>query len=166
VTGKIQLTPPFFCATIFLKLEDSMIPKVMILNSGERIIAGVSEVTDENGQGLCLLLRCPYILDMVPTGEYNNEGNPSQFSIKFTKWFAYSTSDEFRVPYASVVAIGEPEEGILDVYLKRFGDKLNDSNALQPSDSSDSPEESGVPDSGDRRKGRKSRVSTNESVQD
>lgn len=143
-----------------------MIPKVMILHSGERIIAGVSEVTDENGQGLCLLLRCPYILDMVPTGEYNNEGNPSQFSINFTKWFAYSTSDEFRVPYASVVAIGEPEEGILDVYMKRFGDKFNDSNALQSSDSSDSPEEPGVSDSGNRRKGRKPRVSADESVQD
>lgn len=143
-----------------------MIPKVMILHSGERIIAGVSEVTDENGQGLCLLLRCPYILDMVATGEYNNEGNPSQFSINFTKWFAYSTSDEFRVPYASVVAIGEPEEGILDVYMKRFGDKLNDSDAVPASDSSDSVEEPGVSDSGNRRKGRKPRVSSDESVQD
>lgn len=143
-----------------------MVPRVMILNSGERIIAGVSEVTDENGQGLCLLLRCPYILEMAPTGEYNAEGNPSQFSINFTKWFAYSTSDEFRVPYASVVAIGEPEEGILDVYMKRFGDKFNDSDTVSTSDSSDSPEESGVSDSGNRRKGRKSRVSVDESVQD
>jgi len=143
-----------------------MIPKVMILNSGERIISGVSEVTDENGQGICLLLRCPYILEMAPTGEYNAEGNPSQFSINFTKWFAYSSSDEFRVPYASVVAIGEPEEGILDVYIKRFGDKLNDNNAVSTSDSSDSSEGSGLSDSGNRRKGRKSRVSSDESVSD
>lgn len=143
-----------------------MVPRVMILQSGERIIAGVSEVTDENGQGLCLLLRCPYILDMAPTGEYNNEGNPSQFSINFTKWFAYSTSDEFRVPYASVVAIGEPEEGILDVYMKRFGDKFNDNNAVPTSDPSDNAEEPGVSDSGNRRKGRKPRVSSDESVQD
>ena len=143
-----------------------MVPRVMILQSGERIIAGVSEVTDENGQGLCLLLRCPYILDMAPTGEYNAEGNPSQFSINFTKWFAYSTSDEFRVPYASVVAIGEPEEGILDVYMKRFGDKFNDNDAVPTSDPSDNVEEPGVSDSGNRRKGRKSRVSTDESVQD
>ncbi len=126
-----------------------MIPKVMILNSGERIISGVSEVTDENGQGICLLLRCPYILEMAPTGEFNSEGNPSQFSINFTKWFAYSTSDEFRIPYTSVVAIGEPEEGILDVYMKRFGDKLNDTSAVSTSDSSNSSEESGVSDSGD-----------------
>ena len=143
-----------------------MVPRVMILQSGERIIAGVSEVTDENGQGLCLLLRCPYILDMAPTGEYNAEGNPSQFSINFTKWFAYSTSDEFRVPYASVVAIGEPEEGILDVYMKRFGDKFNDNDAVPTSDPSDNVEESGVSDSGNRRKGRKSRVSADESIQD
>lgn len=143
-----------------------MVPRVMILQSGERIIAGVSEVTDENGVGLCLVLRCPYILDMAPTGEYNAEGNPSQFSINFTKWFAYSTSDEFRVPYASVVAIGEPEEGILDVYMKRFGDKFNDNDAVPAIDSGDSVEEPGLPDSGNRRKGRKPRVSADESVQD
>ena len=130
-----------------------MIPKVMLLNSGERIISGVSEVTDDNGQGICLLLKCPYILDMAPTGEYNDEGNPSQFSINFTKWFAYSKSDEFRIPYSSIVAIGEPEDGILDVYLKKFGDKFNDANAVSASDSSDSSEGSGVSDSGDRGEG-------------
>lgn len=135
-----------------------MNPKVMILNSGERIISGVSEVTDENGQGICLFLKCPYILEMTPTGEYNPDGNPSQFSINFTKWFAYSSSDEFRVPYATVVAIGEPEEGILDVYMKKFGDKLNGGNdagtngnigELPASDSSNPSEESGLSDSTD-----------------
>ena len=143
-----------------------MIPKVMILNSGERIISGVSEVTDENGQGICLLLKCPYILDMAPTGDYNTDGNPSQFSINFTKWFAYSKSEEFRIPYTSVVALGEPEDGILDVYMKKFGEKLNDNDTVSTSDSSDSSEGSGLSDSGNRRKGRKSRVSSDESVSD
>jgi len=143
-----------------------MIPKVMILNSGERIISGVSEVTDENGQGICLLLKCPYILDMAPTGDYNTDGNPSQFSINFTKWFAYSKSEEFRIPYTSVVALGEPEDGILDVYMKKFGEKLNDNDTVSTSDSSDSSEGSALSDSGDRRKGRKSRVSSDESVSD
>jgi hypothetical protein len=143
-----------------------MIPRVMILNSGERIISGVSEVTDENGQGICLLLKCPYILDMAPTGDLNVDGNPSQFSINFTKWFAYSKSEEFRVPYTSVVALGEPEDGILDVYMKKFGEKLNDSDTVSTSDSSDSPEGSGLSDSGNRRKGRKSRMSADESVSD
>jgi hypothetical protein len=138
----------------------------MILNSGERIISGVSEVTDENGQGICLLLKCPYILDMAPTGDYNTDGNPSQFSINFTKWFAYSKSEEFRIPYTSVVALGEPEDGILDVYMKKFGEKLNDNDTVSTSDSSDSSEGSGLPDSGNRRKGRKSRVSSDESVSD
>lgn len=143
-----------------------MIPRVMILNSGERIISGVSEVTDENGQGICLLLKCPYILDMAPTGDYNTDGNPSQFSINFTKWFAYSKSEEFRIPYTSVVALGEPEDGILDVYMKKFGEKLNDNDTVSTSDSSDSSEGSGLSDSRDRRKGRKSRVSADESVSD
>jgi hypothetical protein len=103
---------------------------------------------------------------MAPTGDYNTDGNPSQFSINFTKWFAYSKSEEFRIPYTSVVALGEPEDGILDVYMKKFGDKLNDNNTVPTSDSSDSSEGSGLSNSGDRRKGRKSRVSSDESVSD
>lgn len=134
-----------------------MIPRVLVLVSGERIIAGLSEVTDDDGKGVCLVVRCPYILNMIPTEELNDEGAPAQFTINFAKWLAYSSSDEFRIPYSSVIAIGEAEESILDVYMKRFGDKLNagttddggDAGDNRTSDSSDSAEEPGVSDSAD-----------------
>jgi hypothetical protein len=126
-----------------------MIPKILLMNSGERIIAGLAEVTDPEGKPFCLLARCAYILSMMPTGDISPDGNPSQFNVNFTKWIPYSSDEQFKIAYSSVVAIGEVEPGILDVYLEKFGDKLNDTNTVSTSDSSGSAEESGVSDSGD-----------------
>jgi len=130
-----------------------MIPKVLMMQTGERVIAATGELTDDEGKGICLVIRCPYILDMTPSGDISPDGSPTQFSVNFTKWFAYSITEQFRIPYSSVIAIGDPEPGITEVYLERFGDKLNDDNTVQPSDSSDSSEESGLSDSGDRGEG-------------
>jgi len=126
-----------------------MVPKVLMLQTGERIIAAVGEVTDEEGKGICLVIRCPYLLSMQPSGEVSPDGTPSQFNVNYTKWFPYSISEDFRIPYNSVIAIGDPEPGILDVFTERFGDKLNDNDAVSTTDSSDSAEESGLSDSAD-----------------
>ena len=120
-----------------------------MLQTGERIIAAVGEVTDEEGKGICLVIRCPYLLSMQPSGEVSPDGTPSQFNVNYTKWFPYSISEDFRIPYNSVIAIGDPEPGILDVFTERFGDKLNDNDAVSTTDSSDSAEESGLSDSAD-----------------
>jgi len=126
-----------------------MIPKILLMNSGERIITGLAEVTNSEGQAVCLLARCPYILSMIPAGDVSPDGNPSQFNVNFTKWLPYSSDDQFKIPYSSVVAIGEVDSGILEVYLEKFGDKLNDDNTVSTINSSDSAEESGVSDSAD-----------------
>jgi len=86
---------------------------------------------------------------MMPTGDVSPDGNPAQFNVNFTKWIPYSSDDQFKIPYSSVTAIGEVDPGILEVYLEKFGDKLNDTDTVQPSDSSDITEESGVSDSAD-----------------
>jgi hypothetical protein len=130
-----------------------MIPKILLMNSGERIIAGLAELTDPEGKAICLVARCPYILAMMPTGDVSPDGNPAQFNVNFTKWIPYSSDDQFKIPYSSVTAIGEVDPGILEVYLEKFGDKLNDNDAVSTSDSSDSAEESGLSDSGDRGEG-------------
>lgn len=124
-----------------------MVPKVMLLQSGERIITGLAEVTDqETGKGVGLVLRCPYILSMVPTEELDDNGNPVEYRVNFEKWFAYSTDIEYRIPYSAVVAIGDPEPGILNIYLEKFGALLAyDQNTETPgeynNDTVDSTEE-------------------------
>lgn len=126
-----------------------MVPKIILTTTGERIICGLAEAVDENQQPVCLLARCPYILNMTPSGEISPDGNPEQFNVNFAKWIPYSSDEQFKIPYTSVIAIGDVDEGILKIYLEKFGDKLNDSDTVSTTDSSDSSEEPGVSDSGD-----------------
>ena len=132
-----------------------MIPKVLLMKSGERILAGLSELTDKEGNGVCFVIRCPYILTMSPAGEVSTEGEPTQFQVNFTRWFPFSSDVQFKIPYTSVVAIGEPDQNILNVYLEKFGETLYDGatgtdvGSDGSDDSGDSPEESGVSDSAD-----------------
>lgn len=120
-----------------------MVPKIILTKNGDKLIAAVGEVTDpETQKGLGFIFKCPYILNMTPSGD-------GQFSVNFTKWIPYSSDIQYRVPYDIVAAIGEPEPDILNIYIDRFGDKINDDNTVPASDSGDSAEESGVSDSAD-----------------
>jgi sporulation protein YlmC with PRC-barrel domain len=122
------------------------------MKSGERLIAGLAEFTNENGVGVGFIIRNPYILGMMPAGEVSSEGDPTQFQINFTKWFPFSSDNQFKIPYNTVVAIGEPDANILNVYLEKFGADLydgDDERVDDTSDSGDSSEGSGLSDSGD-----------------
>jgi len=90
------------------------------MKSGERIIAGASEMTDnETGKGICLVIKCPYILTLNP-----KEDTTEEYSVNFSKWNPFSSDNTFNIPYDSVVALGDVEQGILDVYMERFGQEL------------------------------------------
>lgn len=119
--------------------------KILLLTTGERIITSLQEVSDkETGKGICFQIKCPYILSLSPSPDKDK-----QYSVNFTKLIPYSSSNAFQIPYSSVVAIGEVEEELLEIYMQRFGDIIDDNNTLPTSDSIDPAEESGVPDSGD-----------------
>lgn len=97
-----------------------MIPKILVTNIGERIIAGVSEVKDSTtNKNLCLLIKCPYILFVNP-----KENNPTEYSVNFNKWNPFSSDNKFHIPYNYIVALGEVDEDLLKVYLEKFGEEL------------------------------------------
>jgi hypothetical protein len=97
-----------------------MVPKVLVMKSGERIIAGASEMTDNaTGKGICLVIKCPYILTLNP-----KQDNEEEYSVNFSKWNPFSSDISFNIPYDSVIALGDVEQGILDVYMERFGQEL------------------------------------------
>lgn len=107
-----------------------MLVRIILTKNNERIISGIGEIQDpETGKGVGFLLKCPYILSLIKS----ESENPSEFSVSFTKWIPYSSDKEFRVTYDSVIAIGEVETDILNIYMERFGELLNDS----PVDSSE-----------------------------
>jgi len=97
-----------------------MVPKVLVMKTGERVIAGASEMTDtETGKGICLVIKCPYILTLNPKQDTEEE-----YSVNFSKWNPFTPDNTFRIPYDAVIAISDVEQGILDVYMERFGQEL------------------------------------------
>lgn len=97
-----------------------MVPKVLVMKTGERVIAGASEMTDNNtGKGICLVIKCPYILTLNP-----KEDNTDEYSVNFSKWNPFSSDNKFNIPYDAVIAVSDVEQGILDVYMERFGQEL------------------------------------------
>jgi hypothetical protein len=97
-----------------------MVPKVLVMKTGERVIAGASEMTDnETGKGICLVIKCPYILTLNPKPD-----DVDEYSVNFSKWNPFTPDNTFRIPYDAVVAISDVEQGILDVYMERFGQEL------------------------------------------
>jgi hypothetical protein len=127
-------------------MEKKMI-RVLQMFSGEQLICGIRETTDENDRGVGFEIAHPYIIQLIPSTELNEQGQPASFSVNYVRWMSCSIQTTFNIPYSSVVAIGQPDEQILETYMQKFGEFFNDDNAVQSSDSSDNSEESGVSDS-------------------
>jgi hypothetical protein len=128
---------------------EEIIPKLVVLITGDRVVAGVKEVIADDGRPVCLMLRHPYLLQMIPSEEVDQNNNPVQYSVNFAKWNPYSSDDDYNIPYFSVITVSDVDPKILNIYLEKFGEKLYDNNTVSTSDSNDSSEESGVSDSGD-----------------
>jgi len=126
--------------------------KILKMQSGEQVICGLSELTKDD-QGVGFQLSQPFELKLIPSNDFGPDGQPTSFNVNYVRWMSCSVDTVYNVPYSAVVAIGEPEPGILETFIERFGANLNDINTISTSDSSDSPEGSGVSDSGDRGEG-------------
>lgn len=123
--------------------------KIVLTKTGEQIITKIENYLDENDNPIGYLFTNPFLVRLTPTDEVDENGQPVSFSINYTKWMTCSGDNEFRVSYDYVASVANPEKQIYENYIARFGDILNDSNAVSASDSSDPSEESGVSDSGD-----------------
>jgi hypothetical protein len=96
-----------------------MNPVIVTLITGQQIISDLKEIFDGEGEqrkGICLLMRHPYCLNL-----YEDE------KVKFSKWCPYSIDIEFKIPYSSVVAIGEPDPNLKQAFI----DKIEDFESLE-----------------------------------
>jgi hypothetical protein len=123
--------------------------KLILTRTGEQIISGIKDYLDEEGKPVCYVLISPYVLTLIPSEEVDDNEQPVSFKINYKKWMPCSNDIEYKVPYDFIATIATPDDQILQSFLSRFGDILNDNDAVQPSDSSDTAEDAGVSDSGD-----------------
>ena len=97
-----------------------MADQIVVFKNGERVICELQEVfegTGEDKRGVCLVMRNPYILELVGADDPTSE---MDLQVKFSKWCPYSIDYQFRVPYDSVLAIGEPDQGLNQAYQQKI----------------------------------------------
>jgi hypothetical protein len=100
-----------------------LVPKLVILTNGEKIISMLGELTDDNGEKLCLISKCPLVLTMNTTEE--TVDSKPQYILNFTKWVPFSDELEFKIAYSSVTTICDVSEEVLKVYIERYGEYLD-----------------------------------------
>ena len=96
-----------------------MAEQIIVFKNGERVITTLQEVFEGEGdykRGVCLLMTHPYVLDLI---EIPNADSEMNLQVKFSKWCPYSVDFQFRVPYDTVLAIGEPDTGLLQAYKEK-----------------------------------------------
>jgi len=138
--------------------DSKILFKVLKMRAGEEIITGVREMVDEQDRPVCFEIYHPYVLDLIPSEEKDvDEVSPLNFRVNYVRWFPVSKNPIHRIPFDSVVSMNDPDDALLKTYTDKFGHFFEgltyDDNTVPTSDSSDSPEGSGVSDSGDRGEG-------------
>jgi hypothetical protein len=101
-----------------------LIPKLVILTNGEKIISMLGELTNDAGEKLCLISKCPLVLTMGVTEE-PSDSSVGQYVLNFSKWVPFSDDLEFKISYTSVTTICDVSEEVLKVYIEKYGQYLD-----------------------------------------
>lgn len=88
---------------------------IAVLQTGERVITELQEVREDNkedGKPICLMFVRPYILN---TESVSTDAN-QEVQVRFSKWLPYSSDTQFKIPFASVMAVGTADPGLGQAY--------------------------------------------------
>ena len=89
---------------------------IAVLNTGERVITELQEVREDNkedGKPICLMFVRPYILNVEGTDDATVN---QEVQVRFSKWLPYSSDTQFKIPFASVMAVGTADPGLAQAY--------------------------------------------------
>ena len=89
---------------------------IAVLQTGERVITELQEVREDNkedGKPICLMFVRPYILNVEGTDDATVN---QEVQVRFSKWLPYSSDTQFKIPFASVMAVGTADPGLGQAY--------------------------------------------------
>ena len=96
-----------------------MSTSIVVLKTGEKIITDLQEAFDgdsEQKKGICLIMRQPYELSLVPS----EDDSELDLKIEYSKWCPYAIDTEFKIPYDAVISIASPDPTLAEAYENKI----------------------------------------------
>ena len=97
--------------------------KLLLLKSGEEVIANVQELVDEDEKPLFIVLTDPFMVKLVENPELLVEGVSSdqknRYSVKFYQWMPLSAENRIAVDPTWIVTAVEPLELVKKSYMEK-----------------------------------------------
>lgn len=103
-----------------------MTVQLVLLKSGEEIVADVREIIDKETQKqISLVFIRPVRVTVTQQNTTDQESNQVQNVLNFDRWILTSKSEEFLVPHDWVVTTSEPTDNVKNSYIQNVGVKEN-----------------------------------------
>lgn len=101
-----------------------MTVKILVLKSGEDVIADVSEMVSPEERLLGYFMKKPYVIKVhhnEPFDEDSNSNRKSQFSIKLYPWMPIAKEKTMPIPVDWVVSMVTPIDKLKELYVNNLG---------------------------------------------
>ncbi len=108
--------------------------KVLVMKSGEDVIADVQEMVNDDRQTIGYFLSTPCVVTLRAGGESSAENNEQEVSVRMHPWMPLAREKMIPISTDWVVTMITPVEKVLEMYKK---DVLNDGQETDTTDNSD-----------------------------
>ena len=110
--------------------------QLLLMKSGEEVIADLYEIRDKEGMPQGFILRDPQICKLLPNVEDPEKGP----NVQFHNWAPLSAQRKFLVKEHAFLTMCDPLPPLVEHFTERFGDQdeeLAGSNTEEPADTPD-----------------------------
>tara|TARA_B100001996_G_scaffold315737_1_gene258661 strand:- start:260 stop:625 length:366 start_codon:yes stop_codon:yes gene_type:complete len=99
--------------------------KLIVLNTGERVVANIHEMRNKERVTIGYVMVHPQILSMTKAvaSTQKFQTNEPEFKVTFTPWNPFSKHQQFRLNIFSIVSLNDVREDIEKIYTDEFHDE-------------------------------------------
>ena len=116
-----------------------MTVKILMLKSGEDVIADVSEMVSPEERLLGYFMKKPYVVKLHHNESFEEKSDPdkkTEFSIKLYPWMPIAKEKTVPIPVDWVISMVTPIDKLEELYVNSLGktckDKEDDINVWDP----------------------------------
>ena len=139
VTGKIQLTPPFFLAKLILCGPKIMTVKLLLVKSGEDIISDVSEMViggeeddkEDFRRVVGYYLDSPCVVKIINQSFSSPDNDKNQgVEVSLHPWIPLTSDKKIPIPADWVITMVEPASSLKKMYLSSVNKNGKDDQSI------------------------------------